>query len=170
MLMSRAKKKDFSNSYGQVLGTVFFFRYNLYYSLVYSPFTSSSPLNRLLILSAYFNLPRLPIGFYCSVKLLSHLFHFVLSLKPTNPMPYVFNRYTSAFYLHPFNPSFESFFRAAWAFTSLTIPRCASFDSKRKSTVSFHSFLRYRFGRSAVSFSFFTHHKYNIPFPLEISF
>ena len=122
------KKRSLSINYGQVLGTV---SYNLYYNFVYSLITSSSPLNRLLIPSEYFNLPRLPIGIYYSVKLLSH---FVLSLKPNPLCTLCFYPYTSSSYLPPpFRPyfSFETFFFcAAWAFTSLS----PSFDTPTRLT------------------------------------
>ena len=152
LLMLRVKKRSLSINYGQVLGTV---SYNLYYNFVYFLITSSSPLNRLLIPSEYFNLPRLPIGIYYSVKLLSH---FVLSLKPNPLCPLCFYPYTSSFYLPPpFRPyfSFETFFFALPGhlplYHPLSIPRRASL---KKSTVSLHSSLRYRFERSAFSFFF----------------
>ena len=139
MLMSYAKKKDRSNNYGQVLGTVFSVIISttiLFILLLLHPL-----LNRLLIRSAYFNLPRLPIGFYCSVKLLSHLLHFVLSPNP--PCPMLLSIYLNI--LTPplqSNPSFETFFfRAAWAFSSLT----SSFDFPmrlirfQKEKVPYHS-------------------------------
>ena len=157
------KKRSLSNKYGQVLGTVSF-RYNLYYNFVYSPFIWSSPLNRLLIPSVYFNLPRLPIGFYCSVKLLSHLLHFVPSLKPTLHALCSYP-YTSAFYLHPFDhipPSKPFFSRSLGIYLFNTLFRYpdAPHSISKKEKVPYRSI---RFSATAsegqlfFSFPFFLH-------------
>ena len=148
------KKKDRSNNYGQVLGTVY---YNLYYNLVYSLFTSSSPLNRLLIPSTYFNLPRLPIRvlLLCQTAVPT-----CIIIKAKSSMPYAFIHIPLHFTSTPLiiSPPFEtSFSRSLGIYLFNTLfryPDAPHSISKRKSTVSFHSCLRYRCGRSAIFFFF----------------
>jgi hypothetical protein len=110
------------------------------YNFVYSLLTSSSPLNRLLIPSAYSNLPRLSMGvlLLCQTAVPSCI---IIKAKP--PMTYAFIHIPLHFTYPPFDniPPSKPFFRAAWAFTSLS----PSFDTPtrlirfQKEKVPYHS-------------------------------
>jgi len=94
--------------------------------------------NQLLIPPHILTCPRLPIGFYYSVKLPSHL---VLSLNPNLPCPMLLS-----IYLFVSTPSIipPLFFCAAWAFTFFNTPLSINTPTRfiirfQKEKVPYHS-------------------------------